>query len=396
MIKPAVLGGRPMFEEEMHITRPTLPRLDIDLFKHLDRMFSMGAITNGQYVRELEEKVADYLGVRHAIAVSCCTSGLMLVIKALGLFGEVILPSFTFSATAHALMWNSITPVFVDCDPEGYNLNPDLIEASITDRTSGIMAVYTFGNPPRIKALEEIAARNNLKLIFDAAHGFGSEYQAKRPGSFGHAEVFSMSPTKLLVAGEGGIVTTNDDELARKIQIGRNYGNPGDYDCEFAGLNARMEEFNAYLALASLPNLEGFVQRRNDLVASYKKELADMPGLSFQRIDPADRNSYKDFSILIEPLTFGLNRNQLAQALKAEKIDTKKYFYPPVHRQKAYAFLYAGYEESLPVTGYVTENILCLPLYSHMEEKEVLKICSAIKRIYDFREDIARIGDENA
>lgn len=388
MEKPAILGGEPIFSEGVPITIPTLPKLDIDLIKHLDNMFSMGSLTNGRYVRELEEKMADYLGGKHAIAVSSCTSGLMLAIKALGLSGEVILPSFTFSATAHVLVWNGITPVFVDCDPQEYNLDPELIESSITDQTSGIIAVYTFGNPPRMQALEEIAARNKLKLIFDAAHGFGSTYKDQRPGGFGDVEVFSMSPTKLLVAGEGGIVATNDDELARNIRIGRNYGNPGNYDCEFAGLNARMEEFNAYLASASLENLEGFVQRRNQLVRSYKKMLAGLPGISFQDITDGCRSSYKDFSILIDKKAFGLDRNKLYEALLAENIETKRYFYPPVHCQQAYHHLRDRYDGKLTATDYVAENILCLPLYSHMKEEKVLQITLAVKRIYEFREQI--------
>lgn len=383
---PAILGGKPEFFRPVPITVPTLPRFS-DLKDKYKRIIQSGMITNAKYVQELEEKARDFLGVKYAIAVNSCTSGLILTLKALGLKGEVILPAFTFHATAHALAWNGLKPVFVDCDPHTYNIDPKSVIKAISPKSCAILAVHIFGNPADISSLEEIARRYNLKLIFDAAHGFGSRHQGKNIGAFGDAEVFSLSPTKLLTAAEGGIVATSDKEIARKVKIGRNYGDPGTYDCEFSGLSVRMSEFNAILGIESLKILEKNVVRRNHLVSLYKKLLAVLPGISFQKIKNADRSSFKDFSILIAEAKFGLSRDKLYQSLLAENIIVKKYFYPPVHIQKAF-LRFGQAKRNLITTKKISENILSLPLYSHMEEETLRKIVYAIQRIFQMRQRI--------
>ncbi len=360
--------------------QPTLPAFE-EIAEDVSRMLSSHQITNAEYVKKFEEKCREYTGAKHTIAVSSCTAGLMLSLKCLSLKGEVITPSFTFSATSHALVWNNLTPVFADIDKETYCIDPQCVERLITKKTSAILAAYIFGNPPDIKALQEITERHNLKLIFDAAHALGSQYQGMSAGNFGDAEIFSLSPTKLVTSGEGGIVATDDDELAGKLKIGRDYGNPGNYNCEFAGLNARMAEFNAILGLKGLEMLEKNVARRNGLVQLYKSRLGKIGRLSFQKIEPGNRTTYKDFSIIIDPAKAGISRDKLAEMLEKEGIMTKKYFYPPVHRQDAYKKLFKKYKNSLPVTDKVADNILCLPLYSHMDEKDVEKVCDSVSGI---------------
>src|SRR3990167_6195499 len=289
----------PSFALPVPITVPTIPPIKV-LKKKYEKVLRSGMITNSFFVREFEQKVASYIGVKHAIALGSCTSGLMLIMKSLELTGEVILPSFTFHATAHAVVWNGLTPVFVDCDPRTYNLDPAAVEKAITPKTSAIVAVHIFGNPPDIEALQAITKRYALRLIFDAAHGFGTRYKGKPVGGFGDAESFSLSPTKLLTAGEGGIVTTNDDLLAAKIRAGRNYGDTGNYNPEFSGLSARMSEFNALLGIESLKMLEKNVAARNKTAKMYRKLLSRTPGISFQSIDNKNRSSFKDFSIKID------------------------------------------------------------------------------------------------
>ncbi len=249
------------------------------------------------------------------MAVSSCTLGLLLTYHGLGLKGEVIVPSFTFMATVHPLLWVGTEPVFVDIDPYTWNIDPAKVEAAITERTTAIVAVHNFGNPAPVAELEAIARRHGLRLIFDAAHGFGALYRGRPVGGFGDAEVFSLSPTKLLVAGEGGIVATNNDDLAEHIRVGREYGNPGDYNSDFPGLNVRLPEFNALLGLHSLGMLEENAKRRNRVAAIFRERLSQIPGLTFQRIHPQDRSSYKDFSILVDEAKFGLTRDELALAL---------------------------------------------------------------------------------
>jgi dTDP-4-amino-4,6-dideoxygalactose transaminase len=386
--KPAILGGSPVFHQFIPLVQPTLPPYDDRLACHVAELFQTGMLTKGKYLREFEERVADYLGVKHAVAVSSCTLGLLLTYHGLGLTGEVIVPSFTFMATVHPLLWVGAEPVFVDIDPYTWNIDPQRVEAAITERTTAIVAVHNFGNPAPVGELETIARRHGLKLIFDAAHGFGSLYRGRPVGGFGDAEVFSLSPTKLLVAGEGGIVATNNEDLAEHIRVGREYGNPGDYDSCFPGLNARLPEFNAILGLRSLEMLEENALRRNRIAAAFRERLGHLPGLTFQRVHPEDRSSYKDFSLLVDEAAFGLTRDELALALRAENIDTRKYHDPPVHTHKAYRHLYERYRDHLPVTDHIAPRSLSLPIWSHMDETTVNGICAAIERIHAYADEV--------
>jgi len=377
---PAILGGEAIFSEIVPIVRPTLPFLS-DLEPALTEIFSTGLLTNAKYVREFEEATARYVGTGYAVAVSSCTLGLMLVLKALGLRGEVIVPSFTFSATVHALLWNNLEPVFADCDRETFNISPESVEKSISPRTSAILGVHVFGLPCEVEELTKIARRKGLKLVFDSAHGLGASYRGKKVGGFGDAEVFSLTPTKTVVAGEGGLVLTDDPELARQVRIGRNYGDPGSYDCEFSGLNARMTEFNAILGKHTLNALDGILTRRQTLANQYWQRLGKLPGITFQKIPSYCQSTFKDFTILIEPSVFGLNRDELACALEREKIMTKKYFYPPQHQQ-TYIQDVAHACSSLENTEYIATRVLSLPLYATLSREEVEEICRAIERIH--------------
>jgi dTDP-4-amino-4,6-dideoxygalactose transaminase len=241
--------------------------------------------------------------------------------------------------------------------------------------------VHNFGNPAEIDALQAIATRRGLKLIFDAAHGFGALYQGQPVGKQGDAQVFSLSPTKLLISGEGGIIATNDDRLAQIVRMGREYGNDGRYDSALAGFNARMPEFNALMGLGSLAQLENAAQTRNGTAALYQDALGQVPGIGFQEVRSGNRNSYKDFSITINPQEFGLSRDELAAALAAENIDTRKYYDPPVHKQTAYQHLYDG--KPLPCTDWLAQNSLSFPIWSNMDSQVALGICEAVRRIHN-------------
>ncbi|MDD5564741.1 MAG: DegT/DnrJ/EryC1/StrS family aminotransferase, partial [Thermoanaerobaculaceae bacterium] len=287
------------------------------------------------------------------------------------------------------VVWNGLKPVFVDCDIDTYNIDPAEVEKSITRRTSAIVAVHVFGNPPDIDALTKIARKRNLKLIFDAAHGLGSIYKGKKVGCFGDAESFSLSPTKLLTTGEGGIVTTNSDDIASFVRAGRTYGDLGSYDPEFSGLSSRMTEFSALLGIEGLDILEENAGRRNKIAGLYKELLSEMPGVSFQKIDKALRSSYKDFSILIDEAAFGLTRDALFDSLAAENINAKKYFCPPVHRQRAFA-AFGQRDKALKNTEKLSLGSLSLPLYSDMPESDVKKICLAVRRVYHYGGEILK------
>jgi dTDP-4-amino-4,6-dideoxygalactose transaminase len=220
----AILGGSPAFAEKLHVGRPNLGDRT-RLLERINDIFDQLWLTNGgPYVQELELRVAELVGVKHCIAMCNATVALEIAIRALGLAGEVIVPSFTFVATAHALQWQQITPVFCDIDPLTHNIDPRRIEELITPLTTGIIGVHLWGRACNIEQLEEIARRRNLKLLFDAAHAFGCSYKGKMIGSFGSAEVLSFHATKFLNTLEGGAVVTNDDQLAQKMRLMKNFG----------------------------------------------------------------------------------------------------------------------------------------------------------------------------
>ncbi len=360
--------------------RPLLPTFE-QVRDELEAIVSSGQLTKGPRLREFESRLAAHLQVKHAVAVSSCTSGLMLTYQGLKLEGEVIVPSFTFMATVTAMAWRGLKPVFVEVNRQTTNVDPAAIVAAITPRTCAIAAVHNFGNPADIAALEAIANRHGLKLIFDSAHGFGTLYDGVPVGGQGDAHVFSMSPTKLLVAGEGGVVATNDDQLADFIRLGREYGNDGTYDCLFPGLNARMPEMSAVMGLHSLDLLEASVERRNYQASRYRELLSPLPGLEFIEVREQDRCSYKDFSIVVDPATFGVTRDELSQVLAAAQIETRKYYDPPVHRQSAFRH-FAASDLLLPETDLLATRSLSLPVGAHIDDACIDRITETICRAY--------------
>lgn len=384
---PAILGGEPAFPQQVPMVRPSLPTFE-EMAPGLASILDTGMVTKGKFMREFEQAAAEFLGVKHAVAVSSCTSGMMLVHKLLGLSGEVIIPSFTFMATASALVWANLKPVFADVDRWTHNLDPLAAEAAITPQTTAIVAVHQFGNPANAAALQEIAAKHNLKLIFDAAHGAGALYRGKPVGNEGDAQIFSLSPTKLLITGEGGIVATNNDDLAEKIRMGREYGNDGHYDSAFAGLNARMPEFNALLGLHSLNKLEQAAIHRNETAAIFQEVLGSLPGIRFQEVHSEDRHSYREFSMTVDEKAFGINRDELAVALAAENVDTRKYYEPPIHRQTAYLEFDTG--NPLTNTNWLSAHSLSLPMWSNMSTDVAMKMCRTIQNIHAHGSQVSR------
>ena len=360
------------------VTRPTLESYDMyaPLF---EKPIQSGMLTTHVHVAEFEKRVAKYLGVKHCVAVSSCTAGLMLVLKGLGLEGEVIVPSFTFAATAHPLVWNNLKPVFADIEPGTYTLDSASVEKHITSKTSAILATHVFGVVCDIKKLQALAHKHKLKLIFDAAHAFGSSRGGVKVGNFGDAEVFSLSPIKVLTAVEGGIVATNSDALAQYVRLGRNYGDDGTNNMLFVGLSARMSEFHAAVGLRSLAKLPANLKNRHAkaqyLLAGLKKIE---PKLRFQIIPPHTTTTYYIFSIYIDPSVLGYTRDMLFDFFATQGISARKYFYPPLHKQTAYAGVSVK-KGSLVVTDTVAESVLSLPLYSHIAKGDMDRVLHAFK-----------------
>jgi len=385
--RPAILNGLPAFADGLPFARPLTPALDA-VVARLRPSYECGELTNGRLVRALEELAAERLGVAHVVAVSSCTAGLMLAIQALCPDGPVLLPSFTFSASGHAVAWNGHQPLFAECDPRSFQLDIADAEARLGDAVA-ILATHIFGAPCPATTIEKLGASLGLPTIFDAAHAFGSLHQGRPVGGFGDAEVFSLSPTKPVVAGEGGLVATRNPELAERLRIGRDYGNPGDYDTLFVGLNARMSEFHAATALESLALLDDQVRLRAALADRYSAGLADLPGITTQEIAPDDTSTYKDFSIIVDPDGFGLSRDGLVRALAAEGVDTRNYFDPPVHRQQAYAHLPTA---CLPITDEVSSRVTSLPMFARLDPDAVDRVVECIHAVHYHVGEIADVG----
>jgi dTDP-4-amino-4,6-dideoxygalactose transaminase len=393
--------------------RPCLPSFG-EIEPAVADILARGRLTKGPYVERLEAAIAAHLGVRHAVAVSSCTVGLMLVYRALDLaagscrvrrtggaacavggmeplsrfsvvrsgsrvepLGEVIIPSFTFLAGPAAILWNNLRPVFVDVDEATTNVTMQAVVAAITPRTVAISACHNFGNPCDVAALSSVAAEHGLPLVIDAAHGFGATMHGRPVGAGATAQVFSLSPTKLLVAGEGGMVATDCDCLAHFVRLGREYGNDGSYDALFPGVNGRMPEMSAALALASLGRLGDVAARRRQIALAYRRELESLPGVSFVESMPGAASSHKDFSITIDPSRFGMTRDSVRRALAARGIETRSYYDPPCHRQTAFERFHDR-SRPLHVTEHLSARSLSLPIGAHVDEGVVAEVCETI------------------
>ena len=344
----------------------------------MERIFKSGMLTNAKYVEAFENQCARYLDVDDAVAMSHGTSALMLVVKCLDLKGEVILPSFTFTSTGHALLWNNIKPVFIDIDPETFNIDPRLIEKKITKNTSAILATHVFGNPCDIDAIAAIAQKHNVKVVYDAAHALGARYKNKSVACFGDASIFSFTPTKVLSTAEGGLAVARNKAMMRQLRLGRNNGDSINRQEEFLGITARMSELSAIVGIESLKGFDTHLRRRVKMVQLYHQNLSEVAGVSFQKIMPNSASSYKDMAIVIDDSVFGVSRDRLIKELSKKNIQAKVYFDPPLHKKK----VYDPYKNiHLPNTEYINEHIISLPLSSHMREKDVITVCAAIKKI---------------
>ena len=375
--KPAIAGGEPAFAETIPFIRPVVEEPE-KILAMVSTSLESGMLTDGPLVRSLEERMAEKLEVSNCVAVASCTTGLVLLLQALGPKKSVVLPSFTFSATGHAARWNNMDITFADCDPDSWVMGADDVSGS----PDVIVGVHVSGVPCDVSSLESRAAELGSTLIFDAAHGAGSSIdidgRMKPLGSFGSAEVISLTPTKVLSGPEGGLVTTDDDDLAAAIRRARNYGNPGSYDTLEAGLNGRMSEFHAAVVLAGIDHLDNRVEHRNNLAKIYREGLGGIDGVSFQEVPKGRKSSIKDFTIVIRE-GFGVGRDQVVDALKAEGIPTRPYYSPPLHRQSAYADIETP---ELRVTDALAAGVISLPIWSHMEPSMVETIIEAISRIH--------------
>jgi dTDP-4-amino-4,6-dideoxygalactose transaminase len=392
--KLAILGGSPCFTERVHVGRPNIGDR-ARLFERMDRILETRWLSNGgPFVQEFERRIADATGVKHCIAMCNATVALEIAIRALDLKGEVIVPSFTFIATAHALQWQQITPVFCDIDKATHNIDPEKIESLITARTTGILAVHLWGRPCEIDELQALADKHNLKLLFDAAHGFGCRYRGRKIGGFGDAEVFSFHATKFVNSGEGGAVLTNDDVLADRMRLMKNFGF-SDYDkVIYIGTNGKMNEICAAMGLTNLESLNDFIRTNRANFDTYQENLKGIPGLSLQEYNEENTPNYQYVVTEVDAQTCGLTRDQILTVLHAENVLARRYFYPGVHRMEPYCSDFPQANLRLPETEALVTRVLHLPTGTGVTRTDIEKICgiirSAVQQASDIREALAR------
>ena len=374
----ALFGGAPAFEQKLHVGQPNIGDR-AHFMERVNRIFDSRWLTNnGECVQELERKLCAYLGVKHCIAVCNATVGLEIAIRAMPMEGEVIVPSLTFVATAHALQWQQISPVFCDVDPVTHTLDPEQVRRLITPRTTGILGVHLWGRPCNVEALAFIAEEHGLHLMFDAAHAFGCSHGGRMVGNFGRAEVFSFHATKFFNTFEGGAITTNDDALAAKIRLMTNFGFAGYDNVVHVGTNGKMNEVAAAMGLTSLQSLESFVATNRKNAALYASRLAEIPGMHLHRYDEAEKNNFQYVVVEYTPAAGAPSRDQLIQLLWAENVMARKYFWPGCHRMEPYRTLFPDAGKRLPQTERISERLLILPTGTGMSPAQIHTLCDLL------------------
>jgi dTDP-4-amino-4,6-dideoxygalactose transaminase len=361
------------------LIRPTLPALD-EILQLLRDSYESGLVTNGPLVAQLEAEARDLTKAQHVVAVSSCTSGLILAFAYCGFprGSEVVVPSFTFAATVEALIWNGLTPVYVDCEPDTLTIDPNEVIKACTPATVAICPVNIFGLPADIDRLVEISTERNIPLIFDSAQGLGSSYRGEPIGGFGQFEVFSLSPSKVITAIEGGLVITNDGRAARAIRSMRDYGKgPDGEDMVFNGLSARMSELHASVGILSIRNARKLINSRLRLIRRYVECVESLPGCRVQKI-PENRTSSGNYFTLLIGDEAAVKRDDVMKELETRNVQSKRYFSLPVHAQTAFRNSPHRIVGDLPHTYKATRECLALPLFAHMSDREQTKVCEIL------------------
>lgn len=367
-----------LFPEPLHVGRPNIGNRDA-LMKRIEGILDRRWLSNhGPLAQEFEQKAADYLGVRHFIAACNGTVALELASRALDLSGEVIVPSYTFIATAHALQWQGIRPVFADIDPVTHNLNPKAVESRITPRTTGILGVHLWGRACPVDALQKIASAHGLRLMFDASHAFGCSHNGRMIGNFGECEVFSFHATKFLNTFEGGAITTNSDELAQKLRLMKNFGFSGFDNVIYLGTNGKMSEISAAMGVTGLESIGEFIAVNERNYAAYNKEISNIEGISLLQYDGNERNNFQYVVVELDA-SLALRRDEIIAHLHANNILARKYFWPGCHKMKPYSDIYPEEDQWLPSSCLVANRVVVLPTGTAVSESDVGTICKILR-----------------
>jgi len=374
----AVFGGPRSFEQPLHVGRPNIGDRAALLSRVEDILDRRWLTNDGVYVGEFERRVAELLEVGHCVATTNGTAALQLLVRARGLRGEVIVPSLTFVATAHALEWEGVSPVFCDVGAVTWTIDPEHVAELIGPETSAVVGVHTWGRACDVERLDEVAKHRGLGLLFDAAHALGCSYRGIPIGGFGEGEVFSFHATKVCNSAEGGMVATNDQALAQELRSLRNFGFSGTDRVDSLGINAKMSELSAAMGLTSLAELPRFIEHNRQTFGHYRSELSGLPGIELMEPPAGERWNHHYVVLQVHEEPAGLSRDQLLAVLQAEGVLARRYFHPGCHRAEPYVSR-SGPPTDLPVTESLLDRVLCLPTGTAIDQQAAGRVCAAIR-----------------
>lgn len=368
-----------MISKPIFVTQPSLPPLD-EFIPYLQKIWDSKILTNGgTFHQQLEQALCTYLGVKHLSLFTNGTIALVTALQGLRISGEVITTPYSFVATAHSLLWNGIKPVFVDIDPGTLNLDPAKIEAAITPRTTAIMPVHVYGHPCDVEAIQKIADKYNLKVIYDAAHAFGVQVAGGSVLRYGDLSVLSFHATKVFNTFEGGAVISPDAETKLRIDQLKNFGFVDEVTVVASGINGKMSEINAAFGLLQLQHIDQVLNRRKAIDTFYRERLADIAGVQCLSNAGEEVANYSYFPVLVGP-DYSISRDDLYQMLKNDGIHPRRYFYPLISDFPMYRNSPDARRENLPVAAAAAEKILCLPIYPGLADEDIARVVSIIRK----------------
>lgn len=361
-------------DRQITVTSPLLPSLD-DFNAMLRQIWDSKWITNnGQFHRQLEKELAEYLKVPYISLFTNGTLPLITALQALRITGEVITTPYSFVATTHSLWWNGIKPVFVDVDPSNCGIDPSKIEAAITPKTTAIMPVHCYGKPCNTKAIQEIADKYGLKVIYDAAHAFGVEVDGESILNAGDMSTLSFHATKVYNTIEGGALVVKDEQTKKRIDYLKNFGFANETTVVAPGINSKMDEIRAAYGLLNLRQVDAAIEARQKVAQRYRKALRDVPGITFFDDMPGVRHNYSYFPIFIDAEMFGKTRDELYFEMRGANVLGRRYFYPLISDFSTYRGLPSATRENLPEAYRLADTVLCLPMHHELSEEDMNRI----------------------
>ena len=369
-----------MNKDIITVTSPLLPNLD-EFTESLKEIWESKWITNnGQFHQKLEAALAEYLKVPYVSLFTNGTLPLLTALQALRITGEVITTPYSFVATTHALWWNVIEPVFVDIDPSTGNIDPQKIEAAITPRTTAILPVHVYGKPCDTEAVQAIADKYGLKVIYDAAHAFGVEVNGESLLNAGDMSTLRFHATKVFNTIEGGAMVMHDEKTKQRIDYLKNFGFANEVEVVGPGINSKMDEIRSAYGLLNLKQVDAAIAARQKVAVAYREALRNVDGISFWDDMPGVRHNYSYFPIFVDAKKYGMTRDELYMKMKDQGVWGRRYFYPLISEFSTYRGLESSRPENLPNAHMMANTVICLPMHHALREEEINRIIDCIIR----------------